>query len=103
MDIRAWGQRTHFLGFKKNRIFFYSPPRTPSPEPGPSRAFSSAAGAILSPKTKNLISGSRQPVLRLNKIPALPASGTAGPDLLAGILSSQNQLMARSDEITIGI
>ena len=79
---------------------FPSPPRTPSPEPGPSRA--ALSNAILSPQTKNLISGSRQPVLRLSKIPALPASGTAGPDLLAGILSSQKQLMARADEITIG-
>ena len=94
---------------KYSSISPISPPRTPSPEPGPSRAFaasssssSSAAGAVLSPKTRDLLSVSRKPVLRLSKIPALPASGTAGPDLLAGILSSQKQLMARSDEITIG-
>ena len=91
---------SHLVFFAPPGLPYCSPPRTPSPEPGPSRA--SISNAILSPHTKNLISGSRQPVLRLSKIPALPASGTAGPDLLAGILSSQKQLMARSDEITIG-
>merc|ERR1712228_945357 len=85
-----------------NDLNDFCPPRTPSPEPGPSRSFPSADGAILSPKTRDLISGSRKPVIRLSKIPALPASGTAGPDLLAGILSSQSQLMAKADEITIG-
>merc|ERR1712228_349824 len=85
-----------------NDLNDFCPPRTPSPEPGPSRSFPSADGAILSPKTRDLISGSRKPVIRLSKIPKLPPSGSAGPDILAGILSSQSQLMAKADEITIG-